>query len=224
VRADGVPGQFMVTLADGSREHARRLLLATGVEDVLPPIAGLAERWGRGVVHCLYRHGWERQKMPIAVLESGGWGISLAVHLRRFSDDVVLCTNREYRPTVEQARVLAAWRIPLLEERISHLDGAGSSLERIVFADGTALPRGALFVRPPTRQRSDLPVQLGCGFLTDGSVQVDDFGQTTLPGVFAAGDMARGTTTSLVGGQIATAAADGVVSAVILDQQLLRAD
>ncbi|WP_433473663.1 NAD(P)/FAD-dependent oxidoreductase [Spirillospora sp. CA-142024] len=223
-QAKSMSGRFAVTFADGTQEMGRRLLLATGVEDVLPSIPGLADRWGRGVVHCPYQHGWERQNLPIAALETGGLGVSLALHLRRFSDDVVLCTNRDHPPTSDQARLLAAWRIPVINERISRLEGAHGSIQRIVFSDGAVLPRSVVFVRPPTRQRSDLPAQLGCGFRGDGSVQVNDLGQTTQPGVFAAGDMARRTTASLSSGHLPLAAADGVTTAITIDQQLLYAD
>ncbi|MEV4897282.1 NAD(P)/FAD-dependent oxidoreductase [Nonomuraea sp. NPDC055795] len=223
VRADGPRDDFTVRLADGSTHRARRLLLATGVRDELPPVAGLAERWGRGVLHCPYCHGFERRELPLAVLENGGWGVHLAVHLRRFSDDVVLCTNGGPPPAAAQQALLSERGITVRPEPIERLHGAGGELERITFAGGAGLKRRALFVHPHTRQHSDLPAQLGCRMLEDGAVEVDELGQSSVTGVWAAGDMARRPSMPLSGSQAVIAAADGLLAAVIIDQDLLYA-
>lgn len=223
VHAGGQRDDFTVTLDDGSTHRARRLLLATGVHDELPPIDGLAERWGRGVLHCPYCHGFEHRDQPLAVLETGGWGVHLAVHLRRFSDDVVLCTGGGAPPSAEQQALLAERGVTVRPEPIERLEGPGASLEAIVFAGDATLARRALFVHPKTRQRSDLPAQLGCRILEDGAVAVDDLGQTSVAGVLAAGDMARRPAMPLSGSQAVIAAADGVLAAVLIDQDLLYA-
>jgi thioredoxin reductase len=94
VRIVGEPsGGFLVTLAEGSVTRARRLLLATGLVDQLPPIDGLAELWGNSVLHCPYCHGFEVRGQALAVLGGDPRAIQLAAHLTRFSPDVALCTN-----------------------------------------------------------------------------------------------------------------------------------
>jgi thioredoxin reductase len=92
--------------------------------------------------------------------------------------------------------------------------------ERVVFADGAPLERQAIFTHPPTRQRSDLPRQLGCTILDDDSIQVDDRGDTGVRGVYAAGDMARRPTMPVPGAMVIIAAAEGAVSGVAIDQDL----
>jgi thioredoxin reductase len=86
-RVTAVDGEFELSLAGGDEVRMRRLLLATGVADDLPPIPGLAELWGRSVVHCPYCHGWERRDLPLAVLALDEAGVQLAIHLRRFSPE-----------------------------------------------------------------------------------------------------------------------------------------
>jgi cation diffusion facilitator CzcD-associated flavoprotein CzcO len=81
---------FVVTLADGVRETARRLLLATGVVDQLPAIDGLADLWGRGIFNCPYCDGWEVRDQPLAVLGADPRALQLALHLTRWSGDVVV--------------------------------------------------------------------------------------------------------------------------------------
>ncbi len=182
--------QFTVTLGDGTTEQARRLLLATGVVDELPPIPGLAELWGRGVFNCPYCDGWEVRDQPLAGLDE------------------------------DARRLLAAHKVGLRGEPIARLDGQDGTLERIVFTEGEPVARTAAFLHAPTRQRSDLPRQLGCTLGEDGSVLVGDFGQTSVPGVFAAGDMARRPSMPVPGAQVVIAAAEGAIAGVAIDQEL----
>jgi thioredoxin reductase len=103
---DGESGRFRVTLSDGRAVQAHRVVLATGVEDVLPDIPGLAERWGQGVVHCPYCQGWERIGLPLGVLALDEWAVHHAVHVARFSDDVTLYTNGDFPVTADQRELL----------------------------------------------------------------------------------------------------------------------
>jgi thioredoxin reductase len=217
---------FVVTLADGTRERARRLLLASGVVDQLPAIDGLAGLWGRGVFNCPYCDGWEVRDQPLAVLGADQRAFELALHLTGWSDDVVWCSNGPLPAPLQEAggAQLAARGVQLRQEPIVRLEGGDGRLARVVFATGAPLERRAAFLHPPTRQRSDLPGQLGCLLLEDGSVSVGDFGQASVPGVFAAGDMARRPTMPVPGAQVVIAAAEGAIAAVAIDRDLLMND
>lgn len=217
----GQAGTFTVELADGNREEARRVLLATGMVDVLPDIEGLRPLWGRSVLHCPYCHGWEVRDRELAVLVAGPMDVLMAARLALgFSDDVVACTGGEDVLDEEQRRLLSQAKVTIREEPISRLEADGDALRRIVFADGAALDRDALFLHPPLRQRSDLARRLGCRILDDDAVEVNDLQQTSIPGVFAAGDMARRPQMPTVGAQIGVAAAEGLAAAVMIDQEL----
>ena len=222
--AEGEPGRFRVALSDGRITEAHRLLLATGVEDVLPDIPGLPERWGQSVVHCPYCHGWERLGLPTGVLALDEWSVHHAVHAARFSDEVTLYTNGGFPLTEEQRELLKARHVAVWEKRLSRLEGPGTSLERLVFTDGGTAACQALYCFAPTRQRSDLAARLGCRLLDDGAVEVNEFGQTTRPGVFAIGDMARRAAFPFAARQVITAAAQGITAAVVIDQELLYND
>jgi thioredoxin reductase len=217
---------FVVTLADGTRERARRLLLATGVVDQLPAIDGLAPLWGRSVFNCPYCDGWEVRDRPLAVLGGDERALRLAVHLTRWSDNLVWCSNGPLPASLQEAAgaQLAARGVRLRQEPIVRLEGEDGRLARVVLATGESVERRAAFVHPPTRQRSDLPGQLGCVLLEDGSVSVGDLGQTSVAGVFAAGDMARRPTMPVPGAQVVIAAAEGAIAAVAIDQDLVISD
>lgn len=212
--------QFEVAMFDDTTVLTRRVVLAGGVVDELPDIDGFAEHWGRGVFNCPYCDGWEHRDQPLAVLGADPVNVLLAIRLARFSPDIVLCTNGG---TVEgDARGLVAARdVTVRADPIGAVEGNDTGLDRIVFADGPPLERRALFFHSPTHQRSDLAAQLGCAVLDDGSVQVDDLGHTTVPGVFAVGDMARRPSMPVPGALVVIAAAEGAITAIAIDQELL---
>jgi len=210
---------FVVTLADGTTTHTRAVLLATGVTAIFPPIEGVAERWGVSVNSCPYCHGWEVRDEPLAVYGSGDMGFHYAMMIAHWSRDLVLCTDGPAGFTEGQQHTLAAREIRMIEEKIVRLEGANRELEQIVFADGTRLPRRALFFVPQWRQSSDLATQLGCTLTLSGGVQVDLQGLTSVPGVYAAGDTIRMAT-----GNIASAVAEGAMAGAMLNGALIFAD
>jgi thioredoxin reductase len=214
------PDGFRASLSDGSTASARRVLLATGVTDELPDIGGLAERWGISAFNCPYCDGWEVRGQPLAVLGADEANIRLAVTLTRYSDDVVLCTSGAAAPAGQDAELLRRRGVDIRTEPVVRLEGPGAGLDRIVFGDGTTIARTYAFTHPPTRQASAIPADLGLEQLDDGSIKVDDLCQTSMPGVFAAGDIARRPAMPVPGAQIAIAASEGVIAAVALDQLL----
>jgi thioredoxin reductase len=204
---------FTVVLGDGSRRSARRLLLATGVVDPLPEIEGLRELWGKSVLHCAYCHGWEVRDQPLAVYANGGSAAEIVALVRCLSRDVVLCTDGP-ADLGEERELLDRNGVPVREESIARVEGRDGRLERIVFADGSDLPRHALFLPTLPRQHSDLPERLGCELTEYGLVQVNADGLTTVPGVYAAGDLA------LRKHQIVVASADGAIAGVAINHDL----
>lgn len=218
-------GTFRATLEGGEVKRARRLLLATGLIDELPPMDGLAPLWGRSAFHCPYCHGYETTGRRIAVIGDEPERARLALHLTRFSDDVVLCTNGAgpaWPASLDAALEKAG--VSIRTDRISMLEADGHQVRAVLFEVGEPLLRDALFIKSVLRQRSDLAHTLGCAMLADNCVEVNEFGQTSVPGVSAAGDMARRTTVPVPLAAVVAAAASGTVAATIIDQDLIGAD
>ncbi|MDK1474491.1 NAD(P)/FAD-dependent oxidoreductase [Streptomyces sp. 549] len=212
-----------LTLADGSVVQSRKLVLATGQVDVLEEVEGLSALFGRGVYHCPFCHGWETGGLSLAVLGHELPQVMQALYVAdRFSDDVVVLTNG--RPVPEQAAArLAAAGISVDERPVARVEGEAGAV-RLVLKDGDVVERQAVYHRAPTRQHSDLAERLGCTILPDGCVRVDEFQRTSVPGVFAAGDMARLEALPDALTFVITGAADGARAAVWLDQELFRED
>lgn len=220
----GEKGRFTLAVDGGAEETARRVVLATGVVDDLPRIDGLNDLWGSGVFHCPYCHGFEVSDLPLAVLALTPDDVMLASEVAHFTDDLVLCTNGAVTLDDDQWGLLDRTGVTVRTERIERLEPDGGRLGRILFAEGAPLPRRALFVQCENRQASDLPAALGCRLLDDGAVEVDDMQRTSVPGVSAAGDLARHPSMTLPGSMVSLAAAAGTVAAVGIDQDLLKSD
>jgi len=204
---------FEIKLDDETRIACRKLLLASGVVDEMPEIEGFKELWGKSIFNCPYCHGWEVRDQPLALFG----GIELAELLKGWSDDLVLCTDGATL-SEDESRLLSKNNIAIREERIVRVEEKNGQLENIVFANGETLARKAIFIRPKQQQHSALAKQLGCEFSDSGTVKVDDFGQTSVPGVYAGGDMIHPMQA------ISFAVSRGALAAVGINRALLQED
>jgi len=180
-------GGFEVALSDGRRLTCRKLLLATGVVDRLPDVEGAREMYGRSLFHCPYCDGWESRDLPLAVYGCDHASVGLALGLKTWSADVVLCTDGR-RLARHEAERLSANGIALRRERVARFEGTDGRLERIVFARGEPLDRKAAFFHSGAHQRSPLAERLGCEFDRRGAARTNKFEGTRVPGLYVAGD------------------------------------
>ena len=191
---DGVAREgegFRLTLDDGTALTAARLVLATGVQDRLPDIPGLAERWGQSVVHCPYCHGYEFGGAPLGVLITDPAVTHQAVLVTDWGP-VTVFTGGHVLPD-ETLRDLDRRGARIEPVPVVALDGRAPGLTAAVLADGRRVGIAGLFLPPAPTLAGDLHHRLGCR-LSDGpmgpSIETDGMGATGVPGVFAAGDAA----------------------------------
>lgn len=215
---------FQVTLRDGVHEVARKLVLATGVRDELPPIEGFSHLWGSSVFHCPYCYGWESRDQPLAVYGKGVQARELALLLTNWSHDLVLCSDGPAELSEADRHQLVARGIQIREEPIERLEGNDGRLERVVFTTGEMLARRGLFLRPTRHQHSPFAKMLGCTFKSTGIggmekiVDVDVNGWTGIPGLYAIGDMAHPIH------WVSLAVAQGASAGIALSNELLQED
>ncbi|ETX28654.1 NAD(P)/FAD-dependent oxidoreductase [Roseivivax isoporae] len=183
---------FRISLDDGTILATRRLVLAHGVRDTLPELPGLAKRWGVSVLHCPYCHGYELGGQPVGVLAQGETALHQAMLLPDWGP-TTLFTQGILLPTAEQRAALAARGVAIEDVAVTELVGAGTGLDAVRLADGRETALAALFTAPRTAPSCDLAAQLGCATRdgpTGPHLAVDAMQATSLPGVFAAGDLA----------------------------------
>ncbi|WP_390347520.1 NAD(P)/FAD-dependent oxidoreductase [Variovorax boronicumulans] len=214
--ADGAEG-FTVSLSSGEQLSTRKLLLAFGVQDGLPDIAGLGERWGKSVLHCPYCHGYEFGDRPLGVLFHSTHPPDHALLIAEWGP-TTLFLNGDAGPDAEARARLQSHGVTLEPGRIAGVEGQGTDLAAVRLDDGRRVPIEALFVAPHTRPTSALAEQLGCAF-DDGPtgpvLRVDAMKTTTVPGVYAAGDVAMAFSNATL------ASADGLFAGVSMHRALV---
>jgi thioredoxin reductase len=214
---DGARGSFTVRTADGGTVEARRVLLATGVIDVVPGIEGLPDLFGRSVHHCPHCDGYEYAGRPIGVYGQAGPGVEGALAMLAWSDDIALLTDGKPLAPEDQLRC-DRFGVTVREERVVRLEGRDGQLERVVFAGGSPLARAALFLVAGQREQSPLAKKLGCEINADGVVVTDQHELTSVPGIYVAGDASIGEQLVVV------AAAEGASAATTIHAALWEED
>ncbi|MEC5191901.1 MULTISPECIES: NAD(P)/FAD-dependent oxidoreductase [unclassified Arthrobacter] len=210
------PG-FCVLLSDGRRVSTRRLLVATGLRDELPSIPGLADRWAKDVLHCPYCHGYEVRDQQLGVLGGAPDTVRYAQIVRQWAKDVVLFVPAGFL-TKPQRTELVARSIGIVEGEVSRILAEDDHLHGVEMRDGSVIRREALFVPPRFVPNNDLLVRLGCQIDETGWAVKDGAGQTTIRGVWIAGNVANPRA------QVITAAGEGSAAAMAINADLVDED
>lgn len=190
-RAEG--DGFVVVLGDGGEVRTRALVLASGMEYGVPDVPGFAELWGGAVFHCPFCHGWEIRDRPVVVYGAG-------------------------EVAERQATLLAAWTHDVTVVDPADVTGVRSeagALQALVRSDGSEVRCDAVLVHAPLRRRGELPERLGLALTDDGLVAVDGQGRTSMPGVYAAGDLA------VAPQQVAIALGSGHLAGIAVIRELI---
>ncbi len=217
VTRDGVG--FAVTWDDGRTTVARRLLVTTGLSDVLPDVPGLAEHWGREVLHCPYCHGWEVRDRAIAVLGSGPMSVHQALLFRQWSADLTYVTHT-VPPTAEQAEQLEARGIRVVEGAVAGVEVDGRGAVSLRLADGRTVEARAVVVSSRMVARAAFLAGLGLAAVQHpGGVgehlPADPAGRSEVPGVWVAGNVTD------LAAQVGAASSSGAAAAAQINADLV---
>ena len=206
---------FEVVLEDDSRCLARKLLVATGVTDHLPPIPNIRQFYGKSVHHCPYCDGWEHRDQRIAVYSKKP---GLAFALKTWTRDVVLLSDGPARLTRSDRERLERFGIPLFRKKIARIEGVEGNLRSIVLDDGETVRCDAMFFSTGQHQACGLVRDLGCILNNKGTVDTDTLGMSQVPGLYVAGDASRDVQMVIV------AAAEGAKAAFAINVALQDED
>jgi thioredoxin reductase len=214
VSASGVSDAFTVEMTDGRSMGARRLILATGVADILPDVPGLSERWGDSVFMCPYCDGYELGGAPVGVLATGAHSFHQAMLLTEWGQTTFFL-NGTFTPEPEQVAQFTARGGTIETAPVIAIEGERADIR---LADGRVIPIAGLFTAGRMVMASPLAEQLGCEF-EDGPlgswIETDAMRATSVPGVFAAGDAVRLT------GSVALSVADGALAGTATHRSLV---
>ena len=210
--------RFIAHTASGATFNSQVLLLATGIVDELPPLRGIERFYGRSVHHCPYCDGWEHRDELLAVYGDGCDAVELAMKMRRWSDKVVLCFSPSNILTPQQTALLELSQVRVKRGVVERLEGEGDALHSILFQDGSRLECSALFFAAAQRQRSEIASSLGCTINEKVQIECSETQETSVKGVYAIGNAARGLQLVII------AAAEGTRAAFAIDEALQKSD
>lgn len=213
VGTEMIEDQFIVRTTKDEVLTAKRLVLATGVTDELPPVPGLAERWGRSVFHCPYCHGYELNNGPLGVLATGEASMHQALLIPEWGQ-TTLFTNSVFEPDDEQRQQLQSRAVVIERDPVVEIVGDAT----VKLSDGRIIELAGLFVAPRFKPASPLANELGCEFAEGplgNYVKTDETKETSVAGVFACGDVAR------AAGNISFAIADGAMAGIGAHRSLI---
>lgn len=210
---------FQAELEDGRTYQARRILLATGVRDIIPEIPGLTDFYGSSIWHCPDCDGPGVEGLRVGVI---GWGRQIAafcMEMLTWTDQLTILTHGKEPELPQKSRAaLERFSIPVRTDVIQRIEGEDGCVQRAVFDDGSSQPFDAMFFHIAYGPGCGLAPELGCDAGEDGTLATDDDCQTTVPGVFAAGDITHGSKLAI------RAAADGTRAAIGIYRSLLPED
>ncbi len=227
--ADGQPvltGDVVTGSVPARSVLARRLLVTTGLADELPDVPGVAERWGRDVLHCPYCHGWEVRDQVIAVLASGPGAVHQALLFRQLSDHVMVLLHTAPEPGKDVREQLDARGIAVVEGEVAALEVTGDRLTGVRLRSGQVVPCQAVVVQPRFTARAGVLSSLGLeaadmemgGQVVGSSVPAGPAGDTAVPGVWVAGNVAD------LKAQVISSAAAGLNTAAAINADLVEED
>lgn len=204
---DGAPDAFRARLGDGTEIGARRILLATGMVDEMPPIEGFRELWGHAIFQCPYCHGWEVRDQAFGFLPRGPEMLEHGLFLQNWSPDMVAFTQGAFEVPAQTRARLEAAGVRIEERLIARLLAKSGevALQAVELDDGTRLARDVLFAAPFQRQTA-IVSSLGLEYDAMGFLKLDDQKRTSRPGIWAAGDATipmQSATTGAAGGMMA---------------------
>lgn len=216
IAANQIDGGFDVALEGGEGVKARKLILAHGMTDDLSVLPKGAEAcWGKSVFFCPYCHGFEFGDRKLGLLLRHGDALALAKLYREWTNELTLFTNGA--PVDALVRnALADFSVPIVDDTVLALEHDNGDLRAVVTAGGP-VPIDALFTHPPAKFSTNIGVELGCE-TADGTLgpffSTGDWKSTNIPGVTAAGDIARPSPS------ISYAVADGVAAGIFTHRSL----
>ncbi|MED4781991.1 NAD(P)/FAD-dependent oxidoreductase [Brevibacillus choshinensis] len=215
VTITGTDGDFHITTAQGMTYRSKKLLFAVGMKDLPLEINGLSDVYGKSAFVCPYCDGWELRDQPLVLIVKGARALHLAKTISGWTNRFTICTDGPDELTGEQREELKQHNVPVFHSPIERIVSTKGRVQHVLLADGTIIPCTGIFFAPKLITGSDLPQTLGCQLTETGTVIVDDFGKTNVPGVYSAGDAATERY------QVITAASLGSLAAVGINSELL---
>ncbi len=207
---------FEITTQTNKTFTSKKIIIATGIKDLLPDILGVKECWGTSIIHCPYCHGYEVKNKKTAILGNGDYGFEFSKMIYNWTKDLTLFTNGKSTLTEEQTQKLKHNNININEAEIKQIKHKHGFIENIVLKPNKTHRVEAMYLKAKFIQQSDIALKLGCEITAQGYIQVDPFQRTTIYGVYACGDNAAFLRS------VANAVCTGNISGAMANKELIE--
>jgi thioredoxin reductase len=218
IKAEKVADGFLIETGTGIKFQSRKLILATGIKDIMPEIEGFSQSWGISVIHCPYCHGYEFRGQKTGLFANGDRAIHLSKLIFNLSRQLTIFTNGKAEFTTEQFAAFAKHGISVVETTLKAIDHHEGYINHVVLSDGKIQELDALYAAIPFVQNSDIPLNLGCEIIETGHIKVDAMQKTTISGIYACGDNSSGMRS------VALSVATGSMAGAIANMELAHDD
>ena len=209
-----IHGGFEATLSSKSSVTVKKVILAYGVQDRLPPIPGMQELWGKSVFQCPFCHGFEYRGRRVGVIANGALAMRVLPMIFGVTSDITLFTHGKSELTAEQTEILRRRKVRIVEHPVEKLIHDGNALHGAI-AGGELIEQDAILGGgPPFQMKSDVGESLGCEKNEMGLYKVGEGNRTNVPGIYAGGDGM--TMQHSVVGALATGQSAGIAAALDL--------
>ncbi|MEH6659704.1 NAD(P)/FAD-dependent oxidoreductase [Leeuwenhoekiella marinoflava] len=209
---------FEIITKSGKTFGARKLIVASGIKDLMPEIKGFSECWGITAIHCPYCHGYEFKSEKTAIMANGERAFHMASLVNNLTDELCILTQGTPDFDVKQLDKLKRYNISIIETPVKEIIHENGELQQVVLEDGTCLVLKAVYAALPFEQSSNIPMELGCSLTETGHLQVDMFQKTEVYGIYACGD-----NTSKMR-SVAHAVATGNIAGSMVNHELIQED
>ncbi|MCK0160008.1 NAD(P)/FAD-dependent oxidoreductase [Allomuricauda sp. F6463D] len=179
---------FSVSIASGDVFEGQKIILATGIKDIIPEIPGFQECWGISIIHCPYCHGYEYRHKKTAIIASAKKALHLTPLLTNLTDDLTILGDEVSNFTKEEVEILQKHGVKMVNQKIMSIEHKNGHLHEVILDNGDHMSFAAIYAGIPFEQSTDIPKLLGCELTDNGFIKTDSFQKTTVPGVFACGD------------------------------------
>ena len=199
---------FEIKTESSKTFSAKKLLFATGVNDIMPNINGFEDCWAISVIHCPYCHGYEVKGKKTAILANGDAALHYTKLLKQLTNNITIFTNGPADFDNNSLSKLKEHDISIIEDKITKLKHSKGQVEQIFMQNGDVYDFPVIYYRPKNTQHCNIPQELGCEINEMGYLTVNQMQQTSVPGIYAAGDNctpARSVALAVAGGMMAGA-------------------
>lgn len=219
INAEEDNGLFKLTTDEGDQFVVRRIVLATGLIDILPEIEGFSELWGKKIIHCPYCHGWEARNQPLAIMMNGKMAHHMAVLVNHWNEDLKIFTNGSGEIDEEDLQYWSARNIEVIDTPVLRLTDTSEGID-MELSDGRRFSFFSVYSHAERYQfNNELAIQLGCNISEEGAIVVEESKLTSVKGIFAVGDVSHPTMH-----QVAFAAAGGNLAGITCNNSLIKED